>query len=509
MTMRRLTILLAAICLLTGHEYAQAKTRDQVVADARAMLSISTWTATGNVYEFSSTVTFQSHFLTDVEYSSWPYVYGGKIDGAETSRRINDGMCPGGKNVTEIIPPGRNTPVDTEWLLDHGFNPAQHLAGIDCSGFACRALGDSCIGQISNTNTTELAALSVKIDQARMRPGDMLIRVGKHVRVVASTGSQLQEVLEAIGSDVGAARWAFVSVGSYGVYTPFPSYSNLVPADGSSTDNGRPAIKARVWSGTVIRAGDIELRVNGSSVTFSVATTPDVQYYDVSYTPSVALSSGAHTVSIRASNTLGLEDSATWTFTVGDFRPYLSSVRAAQGGSAVYASQWTASGAGMKLGSSYPKEASSESGIAVHLGFSKSMSPLEEVSLDGVAASTVYTVDPSSRDWRAIFSSTAVSGFGKSAPLRLTVRGKDLAGNSLLRTAEDRSLPDMSALSSAITANGGADEVHRLHPPYYLTATPLIQPIPIFIPWIRHSNSRRTAPRRVGKATPHQIFRLE
>ncbi|MFA6094072.1 MAG: hypothetical protein WC986_14125 [Elusimicrobiota bacterium] len=155
-------------------------------------------------------------------------------------------------------------------------------------------------------------------------------------------------------------------------------------------------------------------------------------------------------------------------------------MRAVQGGSAVYASQWTASGAGMKLGSSYPKEASSESGIAVHLGFSKSMSPLEEVSLDGVAASTVYTVDPSSRDWRAIFSSTAVSGFGKSAPLRLTVRGKDLAGNSLLRTAEDRSLPDMSALSSAITANGGADEVHRLHPPYYLTATPLIQPIPIF-----------------------------
>ncbi|MFA6094211.1 MAG: hypothetical protein WC986_14830, partial [Elusimicrobiota bacterium] len=373
MTMRRLPILLAAVCILAGHDHAQAKTREQVVADAQAMLSITTWTATLNTHQFD-TIPFQSHFSTGTSYYLWPYVYGGKETTGTTSNRINSGTSPGGRNLARNINNPENTnPVSTEalWTLSPcnpktapGTTidcPAQHLAGIDCSGFACRALGEACIADINNTNTEKLALLSVKRSvKTDIQPGDLLIKPGVHVRVVASTtvAPSMVQVVEAYGSDIGYARWANVSIGQYGVYSPFPVFSETQPTADSMTDNPLPDIKLTIKSETNIIGSSIQLRIDGS--TQAIESYPDGKEIRVSFSPEVALSSGQHVVNIYAKNTLDLEDSATWTFTVGDFRPYLSSVRAVQGGSAVYASQWTASGAGMKLGSSYPKEASSE-----------------------------------------------------------------------------------------------------------------------------------------------------
>ncbi|MFA6579158.1 MAG: Ig-like domain-containing protein, partial [Elusimicrobiota bacterium] len=94
-----------------------------------------------------------------------------------------------------------------------------------------------------------------------------------------------------------------------------------------------------------------------------------------------------------------------------------------------------------------------------------------------MSASSVYTIDPSGKEWRAIFSATSLSGLTMNAPLRLKVRGKDLSGNDLFRTVEDRSILDRSALAANIPANGGADEVHRLRAPYYVSVLPPLQSV--------------------------------
>ncbi|MEW6558051.1 MAG: hypothetical protein AB1349_11995 [Elusimicrobiota bacterium] len=284
--------------------FANAKTRNQVVSDAISLCTIQSWTATNNQYTFDEEngIIFISSFSTGVGYTLWPYVFGGKEEQSTTRSRILGATSPGGENKF-------NKTYSTEWLYDNGYNPAGHLAGIDCSGFVCRALGY--ISDILNTNTTVLANKSIQITSTDMKPGDLLIKPGVHVRVVTSTSPLI--VAEA-ASPPGYALTTSASVGTYGVYSPFLIFSDFSPAKDTIINDATPDIKVKIKSGTNILANSIVLKIDGNSVSPTFSPSTDAKEILVSYTPTNPLSDGQHEVYIYAKNSLNLEDDTLHQF---------------------------------------------------------------------------------------------------------------------------------------------------------------------------------------------------
>ena len=290
----------------------QAKTRQQVVDDAVAHENITAWTASTNTHVFASDMIFQTQYSTGVVYESenWPYVYGGREDDAATSRRINAGTCPGGA-------PKTGSPytegIYNWWAADpdNRPQPAQQLAGIDCNGFVMRMLGVTSADMLANTNAWGFRDYSVSVQAAHLKLGDVLISP-THIRMVTSL-SPLQ-VSEATGGSVGRVITQDASVGTYLPYSPFPMFTDISPSSSTAVAKARPEIKGRIWTGTVINAANVVMKVDDKAVSPTLTTSAGAQYYDFSYTPTEDLTDGNHKLYIWAKNDLGLEDEIEQSF---------------------------------------------------------------------------------------------------------------------------------------------------------------------------------------------------
>lgn len=104
-----------------------------------------------------------------------------------------------------------------------------------------------------------------------------------------------------------------------------PVISITEPTIGSYITTATPAIKFKVTDAdSGVNAGTIALKIDGTAVT-GFTKTAVTGGYECSYTPSTALSDGAHTISVTASDNDGNAAAAkTATFTVDTVPPTLS-----------------------------------------------------------------------------------------------------------------------------------------------------------------------------------------
>ncbi|MEW6104567.1 MAG: hypothetical protein AB1630_12260, partial [bacterium] len=292
-------------------------TRNQVVQNALDWEYTDNWTPQIDTVTFG-TYTFQSNFRTSANngnppYNREAYVFGGGDSEARFIQRINNGVCPGGRNDF-------NATHSTKWLYKHGYRNEvpQRLAGIDCSAFASRCL------EIARTNTTGLANISLRLSSRNdLKPGDMLNYVGNHVILVMTRPqSGNLDTAEATPPNVIIRRNRVMSgIGSnYLPYSPFPQFSNWFPPESPATNTNRPTIRVTIRSGRNIIAGSVTMRIDGAIATPTLSSF-NAQTINASYTPTSDLADGTHTVYIYATNELNLEDEATHTFTIDTTPP--------------------------------------------------------------------------------------------------------------------------------------------------------------------------------------------
>ena len=104
-----------------------------------------------------------------------------------------------------------------------------------------------------------------------------------------------------------------------------PVISITEPTTGSYITTATPAIKFKVTDAdSGVNAGTIALKIDGTAAT-GITKTAVTGGCECSYTPSTALSDGAHTISVTASDNDGNASAAkTATFTIDTVPPTLS-----------------------------------------------------------------------------------------------------------------------------------------------------------------------------------------
>ena len=102
-----------------------------------------------------------------------------------------------------------------------------------------------------------------------------------------------------------------------------PSITNLRPRDAAQTNDSTPLIVASYWDSAGIATSGIYLKVDSTNVTASAAVGAN----EVTYTPSIPLADGAHTVElgVRDASPNHLLATATWSFTVDATPPTTTS----------------------------------------------------------------------------------------------------------------------------------------------------------------------------------------
>jgi parallel beta-helix repeat protein len=104
---------------------------------------------------------------------------------------------------------------------------------------------------------------------------------------------------------------------SFNVEATKPVFSNIQPPDGSVTSNNKITMSAIYNDVSGINTGSVVLKVDGANVT-PIAT---VVLNGVSYTPSVALGDGPHTVELWVSDIYDNQAYASWSFEVDTTPP--------------------------------------------------------------------------------------------------------------------------------------------------------------------------------------------
>lgn len=467
-------LLLTLLLVSTAVSAASAKTRLEVIADAKAHENITSWTSSTNTHVFASDMVYRTLYSTGVAQSSlnWPYVYGGRESSETTASRINSGTCPGG-------PPkdgSPNTKAVYDWWADDQANrahPAQYLAGIDCNGFVMRMLGVTSAEMLANTNAVGFKNYSVAIEEANLKLGDLLITDG-HIKMV--TVLSPFTVTEAVGGDKGRVITREAVVAGYLPYSPFPIFTELTPSSGTIVSEARPEIKAKILTGTPINIGNVVVKVDGNTVLPSL--TSGTKYAYVSYAPTEDLTDGNHKFYIWAKNDLGLEDEIEQNFIVDNKRPYVESVSIyndepndyyPSSGTLLYDRKWKASND--ILISTGPDVDLPLATGAYHavITFSEFM---EDGSLDIGALGE--TLEISSVDSTTTYKTIATAGFTVGQGVysadklqTLTINATDYAGNMLLAVGPERTQIDPATeltrnSSGDMQGVGGVDTMHAL-----------------------------------------------
>ncbi|HIE11813.1 MAG TPA: hypothetical protein EYP63_00040 [Desulfotomaculum sp.] len=248
--------------------------------------------------------TFHSGYTTGRQYGVLPYVFGGFDSRTRFLVRINNGTCPGGWDRREPLPgglPGRTT---ADWYrnppsgLGYGARVPGNLAGIDCSGYVLRCWGFSSrrIGGVWYS-TRNLPRLCVPVDRASLKPGDILNRAGRHVRIFnAHRGAQVN-IFEARGGGYNRAYRAGDTRGrvinrdiawddNYMPYSPFPQLRLTQPANGLAL-TPRPKLEIKIWGSGELQIVHFEF----DSRSILPQTSRTCPMY-ASYTPSYDLRPG-------------------------------------------------------------------------------------------------------------------------------------------------------------------------------------------------------------------------
>lgn len=112
-----------------------------------------------------------------------------------------------------------------------------------------------------------------------------------------------------------------------------PTLAFTYPTAGAYIINATPAIKFKVTDNdSGVNPDTIVIKVDGSKVTASFTKTAVTGGYECSYTPASALSDGAHTISIEASDYDGNAATAkTVSFTIDTIPPTLTLTNPADG----------------------------------------------------------------------------------------------------------------------------------------------------------------------------------
>ena len=292
-------------------EAAYAITRSQVIQRGLTWEFTDNWTPAKDTVMFG-THTYKSNFTVGGTYNQEAYVYKGSDSESTFISRIGNGVCPGGMNIIE----GSHS---TKWFYTNGYasEVISKLAGIDCSAFVSACWG------VSRTNTSGLANMCLQLsDRNELKPGDILDRPGYHVILALtkpnSGNINTAESASPPGYVIVRRNRLISSISStYGAYTPFPTFSDFIPAEGEIINEATPEIKVTIKSGTNIKASSILMKIDGAPVSPSISPSTDATEILVSYTPTTNLSDGEHEVYVYAKNTLNFEDSIVHHFIVG------------------------------------------------------------------------------------------------------------------------------------------------------------------------------------------------
>ncbi|HOX22447.1 MAG TPA: hypothetical protein PLL10_03205 [Elusimicrobiales bacterium] len=260
-------IVLVIISFLFAWSEAYANTRNQTVNWAVNNQATPGWVPINIRHTWPNGIIFQCKYTTKSasEYADYPYVYGGNDSPQNVRDRILGGAVPGGVNNDPDYGDYDTSDIYEIYALQPSQQPAAFLAGIDCSGFASRALG------IAKQNTAGLAAVSVKReDSSDVQVGDLLIRLsgGPHVKVVTTINPL--GVVEAAEGDIGKVverNNASIESG-YEVYSPFPVFSGTFPADGAVLNDAGTMISAQINTGADTFVSQVSIKVDNEDVTY-------------------------------------------------------------------------------------------------------------------------------------------------------------------------------------------------------------------------------------------------
>jgi parallel beta-helix repeat protein len=102
-----------------------------------------------------------------------------------------------------------------------------------------------------------------------------------------------------------------------------PTITNLLPYDGSTTNDNTPTISADYNDQSGINVSSVLLKVDGIDVTFSAIVTAS----GVSFIPGTVLSEGIHTIYLEVRDIVDNLATVTWNFTVDTTPPVIANLQ--------------------------------------------------------------------------------------------------------------------------------------------------------------------------------------
>jgi len=196
---------------------------------------------------------------------------------ASTSFNVTDTRAP---SISGMAPSGLIASADA--VISASFSDPAPGSGVDAASVAV-SLNGSPVGGCA----ASAAGVSCSVSGLPDGPHDV------HVEVSDNAGNR------------AASDWSFT------VSASGPVIGNLVPGNGSTYQNPKVAVSARVTDVDGVDTGSIRFYFEGVDVTTQIVGNGDVYTYNAT-----GLADGAYTVRVTASDSAGHPAEQTWTFTV-------------------------------------------------------------------------------------------------------------------------------------------------------------------------------------------------
>ena len=223
---------------------------------------------------------------------------------------------------------------------DYGSVAKLHIAGIDCAGFVLR-----CWGFSTYITYEQLLNNSLKIEESRLKKGDLMRWPGWHIVLYYSGTHPNCIVYESQASSGTGVPYPGVSLSpernfdNYYACSIFPQFSDAQPPPGSYNPEQEIDLSLTIWAKGEVSSDHIYLVIDGESVTgFTLDPVTDTTWI-LSYHKDFE-DSGAHIVEVTADNyAFGsghyYRDEYHWGFYTGVTPPVVISTTPGRGASKV------------------------------------------------------------------------------------------------------------------------------------------------------------------------------